>query len=424
MFVDYAKITIKAGDGGNGAVSFRREKYVPAGGPDGGDGGKGGDIIFKADTNMSTLIDFKYKKKYIAENGINGAAKKCFGKNGQDLVIKVPEGTLIIEEQSGKILADISGEKPQIIARGGKGGWGNSHFATATRQAPRFSKPGMAGESYNIILELKLLADVGIIGFPNAGKSTILSVISAAKPKIANYPFTTLVPNLGVVSVDEEKSFVIADIPGLISGASEGIGLGHSFLRHVDRCRLLVHVVDISGSDGRDPKEDFVTINRELEKFDKELAQRPQIVAANKIDICDEEAVSGFKEFISAQGFECLETSAALGKGLKELVYAVYNKLVTLPPIKIYEKDEFFDGEGKENISPREFEIERDKNIFYVKADWLLRILGNANMDDYESLQYFQRVLQSSGIIDALIEKGIKENDTVDISGFQFDFIP
>ena len=285
MFVDIAKIRIKAGDGGNGAVSFHREKYVAAGGPDGGDGGRGGNILFQADTNLSTLMDFQYKRRFIAQNGENGKAGRCTGKSAPDLVIRVPMGTLVKDAQTGRILADISTDKPVVVAKGGKGGWGNSHFATATRQIPRFAKPGMTGELFEVTLELKLLADVGLVGFPNVGKSTFVSVISEAKPKIANYHFTTLTPVLGMVRVEEGKSFVVADIPGLIEGASEGIGLGHEFLRHVERCRLNVHIVDVSGSEGRDPVEDFEAINQELKNFNEELASRPQIVAGNKCDL-------------------------------------------------------------------------------------------------------------------------------------------
>ena len=295
MFVDTATILIRAGSGGNGSVSFHREKYVAAGGPDGGDGGRGGNILFQADTNLSTLVDFRYRKRYIAQNGENGRGKRCSGKNAPDLVIRVPKGTLIREKNSGKILADVSGEEPVLVARGGKGGWGNQHFATATRQVPQFAKPGLPGEEFECTLELKLLADVGLVGFPNVGKSTLISALSAARPKIANYHFTTLTPVLGVVQVGPEQSFVMADIPGLIEGASEGIGLGHEFLRHVERCRLILHVVDVSGCEGREPIDDLLAINRELGQFSQELAQREQLVAGNKCDLATPEQVEAVR---------------------------------------------------------------------------------------------------------------------------------
>ena len=295
MFVDTATILIRAGSGGNGSVSFHREKYVAAGGPDGGDGGRGGNILFQADTNLSTLVDFRYRKRYIAQNGENGRGKRCSGKNAPDLVIRVPKGTLIREKNSGKILADVSSEEPVLVARGGKGGWGNQHFATATRQVPQFAKPGLPGEEFECTLELKLLADVGLVGFPNVGKSTLISALSAARPKIANYHFTTLTPVLGVVQVGQEQSFVMADIPGLIEGASEGIGLGHEFLRHVERCRLILHVVDVSGCEGRDPIDDLLAINRELGQFSQELAQREQLVAGNKCDLATSEQVEAVR---------------------------------------------------------------------------------------------------------------------------------
>lgn len=421
MFIDKAKITIKAGDGGNGAVSFHREKYVAAGGPDGGDGGKGGDVIFVADDNMSTLVDFRYKRKYVAQNGENGGAKRCTGKKGADLVIKVPRGTLLMEPETGRVYADISGKEPVVVARGGKGGLGNQHFATSTRQIPRFAKPGVPGESFELQLELKLLADVGLVGFPNVGKSTLISVVSAAKPKIANYHFTTLSPVLGVVKVGDEKNFVMADIPGLIEGASDGIGLGHEFLRHVDRCRLIVHVVDVSGVEGRDPIADFEAINQELAKFSEELAERPQIVAANKCDMATEEQVAAFRAYIEEKGLEFFPISAATTSGTQELVEAVSKKLDTLPPIIEYEPDPMLVNRVPED--DRSFDITVEDGIYYVEAKFLEPILATANMEDYESLQYFQRVLRHSGIIDKLEAMGIKEGETVDIAGFQFDYV-
>lgn len=422
MFVDKVKIRIKAGDGGNGAVAFHREKYVAAGGPDGGDGGKGGDIFFVADTNLSTLVDFKYKKRYTAPNGANGSGSRCMGKSAPPLMIKVPKGTVVRQADTGRIMADLSGEEPVLVARGGKGGWGNSHFATPTRQCPRFAKPGLPGEAFEVELELKLLADVGLAGFPNVGKSTLVSMVSAAKPQIANYPFTTLTPVLGVVSVEEGKSFVMADIPGLIEGASEGIGLGHEFLRHVDRCRLIVHVVDVSGIEGRDPKEDFITINRELERFNPELAKRPQIIAANKCDLASPEQIAAFRIFAEEKGYTVFEISAASNQGLQPLIYEISRQLDTLPPIKQYEIEEI-PLESREKLARNVFEIRQEEGIYIVEADWLMSALGMVDMNDYESLQYFQRVLRQSGIIDKLEELGIQEGDTVSILNFEFEYV-
>ena len=424
MFVDKAKISIKAGNGGDGAVSFHREKYVAAGGPDGGDGGKGGDIIFLADDNFSTLIDFRYKKKYTALDGEAGSARNCSGKNAVDLIIRVPRGTLIKDAKTGRILADISTDEPKIIAKGGRGGKGNQHFATPTRQIPRFSKPGFQGDKLDITLELKLLADVGLVGFPNVGKSTLISVVSAAKPTIANYHFTTLTPVLGVVKVDEGKSFVMADIPGLIEGAAEGVGLGHEFLRHVERCRLIVHVVDVSGIEGRNPKEDFEIINKELKNFSEDLAQRPQIVAANKSDMATPEQIAEFKAYIEEIGLEFFEISAATTKGTKELITVVADKLAELPPIKEYEPEPLTQAELDEMAgSGEKFEIETEDDVYYINAPWLENIMKTVNMDDYESLQYFQRVLRTSGIIDRLEEMGINEGDTVSLFGFEFEYL-
>ncbi|PWM26273.1 MAG: GTPase CgtA [Oscillospiraceae bacterium] len=423
MFVDQAFIRVRAGKGGDGAVSFHREKYVAAGGPDGGDGGRGGNVIFVADTNKTTLVEFKYKTKYIAPDGEPGRGKQCSGKAAEDLIVRVPLGTLVREKESGRLLADLSDDQPVVIARGGRGGWGNQHFATATRQIPRFAKPGLPGEEWDLKLELKLLADVGLVGFPNVGKSTLISVVSAAKPKIANYHFTTLTPVLGVVRVDAEKSFVMADIPGLIEGASEGVGLGHAFLRHVERCRLMVHVVDVSGSEGRDPLEDFELINRELKRFSEDLAQRPMLVAANKCDIAGEEQVRAFCDEMQRRGYQVFEISAATRKGVDALINAVSAALDELPPVVRYDPEPL----PVEEILPgdsRQFEITRgDDGIYYIKADWMPRILASVNMDDYESLQYLQRTLFNTGIIARLEEMGIQENDTVDIDGFEFDYL-
>lgn len=423
MFADKVNISIKAGDGGNGAVSFHREKYVAAGGPDGGDGGKGSDIVFVADDSLSTLIDFRYKKKYIAPNGEPGGAKRCSGKSMEPTVIRVPRGTVVKDAKTGRIMADISGDEPVVIARGGKGGWGNIHFATPTRQIPRFSKPGFPGEKFEVTLELKLLADVGLVGFPNVGKSTLISVVSAAKPKIANYHFTTLSPVLGVVKRGE-KSFVMADIPGLIEGASEGAGLGHEFLRHVERCRLIIHVVDVSGIEGRDPVEDYEKINAELANFSEDLSELPQIVAANKCDLADEEQVARFEEYIAGKGLKLFKISAATTEGTAELMDEACAELDKLPPVKRFEPTPLSLAELEQIAEEkRSFNITNEDGVFIVTADWLAPILYNCNMEDYESLQYFQRVLRQSGIIDELERMGIEEDDVVSIYDFEFNYV-
>jgi len=423
MFVDIAKIKIKAGDGGNGAVAFHREKFVASGGPDGGDGGKGGNIVFKVNDNLATLADFRYKRKYKAQNGNPGQTGHKNGKKGEDLIIQVPRGTLIREVQSGKIMADMSDNDEFIAAKGGRGGWGNSHFATPTRQTPRFSKPGIPGEEWEVSLELKLLADVGLLGFPNVGKSTLISVVSEAKPIIADYHFTTLTPVLGVVSMGEGNSFVMADIPGLIEGASEGIGLGHQFLRHVERCRLLVHILDAAGSEGRDPIDDFNKINEELVKFNPDMADLPQIVVGNKIDLASDEQLEKLEKYFTERGYTYLTMCAPIVEGTQEVINAVAAKLATLPPIKRYEKEEI-PAEFFEKDNNGRFTITVEDDVYSVEAEWLLKILQRTDLDDYESLQYFQRVLQSTGIIDALVEKGIQEGDTVEIYDLEFDFVP
>lgn len=422
MFVDIAKINIKAGDGGHGAVTFHREKYVASGGPDGGDGGKGGDVVFVADTNLSTLADFRYKRKYAAANGANGMSGRKNGRKAEDLVIRVPQGTLIKDAETGRIMADISGKEPVVIARGGKGGWGNSHFATPTRQTPRFARPGMPGEEFEVQLELKLLADVGLVGFPNVGKSTLLSVVSQAKPEIADYHFTTITPKLGVVSVPGASSFVMADIPGLIEGAWEGVGLGHQFLRHVDRCRMLVHIVDVAGSEGRDPKEDFTIINQELEKFNSELAQRPMVVAGNKCDLATDEQIADFKEFVESQGYEFYPIMAAIRYDVDPLLQKVCEMLSTLPPVTVYESEPAPVVDVDE-LGSKEVKITVNDGIYFVEGKWLYRVMQSVNFDDYESLNYFQNVLISSGVIDALRDAGIEEGDTVSIYEVQFDFV-
>ena len=421
-FVDKATIKVIAGNGGSGAVAFHREKFVAAGGPDGGDGGRGGDVIAVVDDHMSTLMDFRYKRKYVAGNGMNGQGGRCTGKDGDSLTIRVPRGTLIRDKETGGIIHDMSDDKPFVIARGGKGGWGNQHFATPTRQVPRFAKPGLPGESREIVLELKLLADVGLIGFPNVGKSTLLSVVSKAHPKIANYHFTTLFPNLGVVYVDEGVSFVMADIPGIIEGASEGAGLGHDFLRHIDRCRLLIHLVDVSGSEGRDPVEDFETINRELREYSAELSTRTQIVAANKCDLLgdDREPIERLRAHVEAQGYKFFELSAAAHQGTRELVRAAAGLLAGLPPIVHYEPD--YVPPKPEIGTSDELTIEENDGYWSVEGAWLQRLIMSINFGDYESRMYFDRTLREAGVFDRLEQLGVKDGDTVGMYGLEFEY--
>ena len=424
MFVDVAKIRIKAGKGGDGCIGFHREKYIAAGGPDGGDGGKGGDVVFVVDNHMATLLDFRYKKKYVAANGEPGGTKRCFGKDGADIIIKVPRGTLIKDGETGALIHDMSDDKPFVAARGGRGGWGNAHFATPTRQAPRFAKPGQEGDERFIILELKLIADVGLIGFPNVGKSTLLSMISAACPKIANYHFTTLAPNLGVVFVAEGSSFVCADIPGIIEGAAEGAGLGHDFLRHIERCRLLVHVVDAAGSEGRDPVEDLITINSELQQYSETLSKRPQIIVANKCDILDPESdnLQRLQAKADELGYQLFQMSAAANQGVRELVYHVWHELEKLPPVEVFEAEMILD---EPVLNPeRDIQITRgDDAVFYVSGAWVEKIVGSVNFAEYESRMYFERTLRKAGVFDMLEARGIKEKDTVDVLGIQFEYV-
>ena len=421
-FVDKAKITVKAGNGGNGAIAFHREKYVAAGGPDGGDGGNGGDIVFVVDDNMSTLMDFRYKRKYVAKNGMDGQGKRCAGKNGESLYIKVPRGTLIRDTETGGIMHDMSDGQDYIVAKGGRGGWGNKHFATPTRQAPRFAKPGLPGEAHEITLELKLLADVGLIGFPNVGKSTLLSVVSKAHPKIANYHFTTLFPNLGVVFVDEGRSFVMADIPGIIEGASEGAGLGHDFLRHIDRCRLLVHLVDVSGSEGRDPVEDFDAICAELKEYSPELSERPQIVAANKCDLLgeDRENIDRLKAHVEALGYSFFEMSAATHNGTSELIQEIGGELSHLPPVIRFEAD-YIPPEPVIDTSEA-ISIEQFDDVWVVEGAWLQKLMSTVNFDDTESLMYFDRMLRDNGVYQRMEEMGISDGDTVSIYNLEFEY--
>ena len=420
-FVDKARITIFAGKGGDGAITFHREKYIAAGGPDGGDGGRGGNIIFTVDNNMSTLMDFKYKRKYVAENGKNGMGKLCAGKDGESLYIKVPRGTVIRDTATNAIMHDMSTGEDWVAAKGGRGGWGNTHFATPTRQVPHFAKPGLEGESFDITLELKLIADVGLIGFPNVGKSTLLSVVSKAHPKIANYHFTTLFPNLGVVYVDEGRSFVMADIPGIIEGASEGVGLGYDFLRHVDRCRLLVHVVDVSGSEGRDPVEDFDIINKELKEYNIDLAARPQIVVGNKCDLLyEKDNINKLREHVEALGYKFFEMSAATHNGVDPLIKECARMLNELPPIPSYEAD--YVPPEPDLGSADDLEIANFDNIWTVEGPWMQRLVATVNFSDYESRMYFDKMLRTSGVFQRLEDLGIKDGDTVSIYDLMFEY--
>lgn len=422
MFIDVAKIKIASGKGGDGKVSFHREKYVASGGPDGGDGGRGGSVVFQVDDNLSTLLDFRYKKKYVAPNGENGMGKRMKGKDGADLVIRVPRGTIIRDRATGRIMKDLSDDEPFVAAKGGNGGWGNTHFATPTRQAPRFAKPGLPGVEMEITLELKLLADVGLVGFPNVGKSTLLSMVSAARPKIANYHFTTLIPNLGVVRVAEEQSFVMADIPGIIEGASEGAGLGHDFLRHIDRCRLLLHLVDASGSEGRDPLEDVQTINAELAGYSEFLASRPQIIVANKTDLLgdDREILDKLKAYADEHDFGFLELSAATNQGVRELIHKTWGMLQDLPPVFTYEP-EFVPVE--EVVTERDITIEKVEDYYVVGGAWIDKIMGSVNTDDYESRLYMDRMLKNAGVYDRLEQMGVEEGSIVVIGEMEFEYI-
>ena len=421
-FVHKVTIQVRSGDGGAGAVSFHREKYVAAGGPDGGDGGRGGSIIFTVDEHMSTLMDFRYKRKFTAENGQPGQGKRCSGKDGASIVLKVPRGTVLRDADSGAIMHDMSSGEDYVACRGGRGGWGNKHFATPTRQAPRFAKPGLPGEAHTITLELKLLADVGLVGFPNVGKSTLLSVVSNAHPKIANYHFTTLSPNLGVVYVDEGVSFVLADIPGIIEGASDGAGLGHDFLRHIDRCRLLIHLVDVSGSEGRDPVEDFEAINAELEQYNPELASRPQLVAANKCDLLEpgSDNLERLRAHVEAKGCRFFELSAASTVGTRELMRAAAGELAHLPPVTVYEPD--YVPPEPEIGTAEDVVIRHDGDMWIVEGDWLARLVASVNFSDYESRMYFDRCLRTAGIFERMEALGVKDGDTVSLYDIEFEY--
>ena len=422
MFVDKVRITVCGGRGGDGAVAFHREKYVAAGGPDGGDGGHGGSVILRVNDNLSTLLDFRYKRKYAAQAGAGGQGRKMNGKRGEPLIIQVPRGTVVRDAESNAIIVDMSTGEDFVIAKGGRGGWGNAHFATPTRQVPRFAKQGTPGQERDVILELKLLADVGLVGFPNVGKSTLLSVTSNARPKIANYHFTTLYPNLGVIYVEEGVSFVMADIPGIIEGAAEGAGLGHDFLRHIDRCRLLVHVVDVSGSEARDPVEDFDAICEELQNYSVDLSNRPMIVAANKTDLMMPESdnLERLRAHVEAKGYELYEISAGTTQGTRRLMQVVAEKLRTLPPVTIYEPE--YVAPAVESGDYGEFTIEHEGNVWVVSGMWIERMVGNINFDDYESRNYFDQLLRKSGLFKQLEEMGIQDGDVVSIDDLEFEY--
>lgn len=420
-FIDKARITVKAGNGGNGAVSFHRAKYLPSGGPDGGDGGRGANVIITVDDHMSTLLDFRYKRKYSAPNGADGTSKRCSGKDGKDMVLKVPRGTVIRDTESGEIIKDMSDSEPFMLAKGGRGGWGNQHFATPTRQTPMFAKAGLIGKQFDITLELKLLADAGLVGFPNVGKSSLLSVASKARPKIANYHFTTLFPNLGVVYVEDGLSFVLADIPGIIEGAAEGAGLGHDFLRHIDRCRLLIHVVDISGSEGRDPIEDFEAINKELLDYNPDMADRKMLVVANKMDILeDEENLLRFRKHIAEKGLELFEISAATTTGIRPLLQRAASELQKLPPVTVFESNYVEKlPEVDTNAPPT---IIHEDDLWIVEGPWLQSLMSNVNFGNLESRNWFDRILRQSGLFDRLESMGIQDGDTVSMYDLEFEY--
>ena len=420
-FIDTAKITVRAGNGGNGAVSFHREKYVAAGGPDGGDGGRGGSIVVVIDDHMSTLMDFRYKRKYVAPNGADGGGKRCSGRDGADLTIKVPRGTVLRDAETNEIIHDMSDNEPFVLARGGNGGWGNKHFATPTRQVPRFAKAGLPGQERQVVLELKLLADVGLVGFPNVGKSTLLSVVTKANPKIANYHFTTLYPNLGVVWVEEGVSFVMADIPGIIEGAAGGAGLGHDFLRHIDRCRLLLHIVDVSGSEGRDPVADFEAINEELKQYSPELASRKMLVVANKVDILEDASLlDKLRDHVTAQGYEFFTMSAAAHMGTAELMKTVAGELADLPPIATFEATYVERPPQVDTSEP--LNIIHEDDTWIVEGPWLQRLMANVNFGDYESRNWFDKMLRQSGLFDRLEEMGIQDGDIVSLYNLEFEY--
>ncbi|TGY00340.1 GTPase ObgE [Hominisplanchenecus murintestinalis] len=428
MFADRAKIFIRSGKGGDGHVSFRRELYVPAGGPDGGDGGKGGDIIFEVDKGMTTLADYRHRGKFCAGDGEPGNKKRCHGKNGNDLILKVPEGTIIKESESGKVIADMSGgNSRQVILRGGRGGQGNMHYATATMQAPKYAQPGQSARELWVNLELKVIADVGLVGFPNVGKSTLLSRVTNAQPKIANYHFTTLNPNLGVVDLEGGRGFIIADIPGLIEGASEGVGLGHEFLRHIERTRVIIHMVDAASTEGRDPVDDIYKINEELRAYNPEIAERPQVIAANKIDalyVGDEDPIQRIRDEFEPKGVKVLAISAVSGKGLKELLYQVREILDNLPQETVVFEQEFF-PEDMAIDSNLPYTVEKsteEENTYIVEGPKIEKMLGYTNLDSEKGFAFFQKFLKETGILDELETAGIQEGDTVRMYGLAFDY--
>ena len=422
-FVDHVTITVSSGKGGNGAVAFHREKYVAAGGPDGGDGGNGGNVILQVAENMTTLMDFRYHRKYKAGDGQDGRGARCRGKNGADCVIRVPRGTVVRDPETKAVIQDMTETEEFVLCKGGRGGWGNQHFATPTRQVPNFAKPGLNGVTREVELELKLLADVGLVGFPNVGKSTLLTVTSNAHPKVANYHFTTLFPNLGVIYVDEGASFVMADIPGIIEGAAEGAGLGHDFLRHIDRCRLLLHIVDVSGSEGRDPVEDFHAINEELRQYSRELAERPMLVAANKADLLspDSDNLERLRAAAEEAGCEFFVISAATTQGTRALMQATAARLQDLPPVRIFEAD--YVAPEPQPGSADELTIRREgDDLWLVEGEWLSRLLGSINMNDYESLAYMDRQLRECGLYQRLEDQGIQDGDTVSLYDWEFTY--
>lgn len=423
MFIDKARIFVKSGNGGNGAVSFRREKYVPAGGPDGGDGGNGASVIFEVDLGLRTLMDFKYQRKYVAEHGEDGSKKRKAGRNGEDLILKVPPGTIIRDEATGLVIADLKEEGDRaVVAKGGRGGKGNQHFANAVRQAPAFARSGSDGVEKWVVLELKMIADVGLLGFPNVGKSTFLSVVTKAKPKIANYHFTTLTPNLGVVQTKFGDSFVLADIPGLIEGAAEGVGLGHDFLRHVERTKVLIHIVDISGLEGRDALEDFDKINDELKLYNEKLATRPQVVVANKMDILEDESIfEEFKNELEGRGYKVFKMSAATRQGVDDVIAYVSELLKEAEEIELVSEEEMFRPELDEQ-QDEGLQIDIEDGVYVVTGKSLRRIMYSVNFDDMESLQYFQKAMESQGVFDRLREMGIEDGDTVRIYEIEFEF--
>ena len=430
MFADRAKIFIRSGKGGDGHCSFRRELYVPNGGPDGGDGGRGGDLIFEVDEGLNTLVDYRHKRKYAAGDGEEGGKRKCHGKDGKDLVLRVPEGTVIKESKTGKVIADMSGDnRRQIVLKGGKGGNGNMHYATATMQVPKYAQPGQPAQELEVRMELKVIADVGLVGFPNVGKSTLLSRVTNAEPKIANYHFTTLSPNLGVVDLEGCSGFVIADIPGLIEGASEGVGLGHEFLRHIERTRVMIHVVDVASTEGRDPVDDINKINKELEAYNPEIAKRPQIIAANKTDAIyveegEEDPVERLKKEFEPKGIPVYPISAVSGKGLKELLYAVQKKLDELPKERMVFEQEFFPEDMllAENLPYTVEQDPEDEHRFIIEGPKIEKMLGYTNLDSEKGFAFFQRFLKDTGILDELEQAGIQEGDTVKMYGFEFDY--